>query len=318
MTAYGSTSRAPTHEPLPRTVLGTVCVPWKADGTIDEGCFRRTITNLVKAGMPDLYVFGTAGEGYAVDEANFRRVAVLFARTMRDARGSQPMVGVINQSLATITERIGFCRSEGITTFQISFPNWGTLSDEELRRFFGETCGRFPDCRFLHYNLMRAGRLVRPHEYAELAERHSNLVATKHGGADMHQIVGLMVEAPQLRHFLSEQGYYLAAPLGEPALLASLVASNPRRAHEYLRAGIDGDLSRFAELHRELCGALLALLRAVGPGHIDGAYDKIIHKLSEPDFPLALLPPYEGGSEAAYRQYRAALESQWPAWLPMG
>ena len=300
----------------PRTVLGTVCVPWRENGTLDEACFRRTITNLVKAGMPDLYIFGTAGEGYAVSESDFRRVAVLFAETMRDAGGSAPMVGVVNQSLATIVERIRFCRSEGITTFQISLPNWGTLADSELRRFFAEVCGSFPDCRFLHYNLMRAGRLVRPHEYAELAERHPNLVATKHGGADIHQILGLMAEAPQLRHFLSEQGYYLAAPLGEPALLASLVASNPQRAHAYLRAGIDGDLPRFAELHRELCGTLLALLRAVGLGHIDGAYDKLIHKLAEPDYPLALLPPYDGGTEAAYRQYKAELEAKWPAWLP--
>lgn len=61
---------------------------------------------------------------------------------------------------------------------------------------------------------------------------------------------------------------------------------------------------------------LLALLRAVGLEHIDGAYDKIIHKLAEPDYPLALLPPYEGGTEAAYRQYKAELEAKWPAWLP--
>jgi dihydrodipicolinate synthase/N-acetylneuraminate lyase len=300
----------------PRTVLGTVCIPWKDDRTIDEACFRRTVTNLVKAGMPDLYVFGTAGEGYAVTESDFRRIAVLFAETMRAAGGSPPMVGVINQSLPTMIERIDFCRGEGITTFQISLPNWGAVSNDGLRSVFAEICDRFPDCRFLHYNLMRSGRLVRPHEYAELAERHPNLVATKHGGADMTQILGLMAEAPMLRHFLSEQGYYLAAPLGEPALLASLVASNPKRAHEYLNAGIEGNFERFAELHRELCGTLLALLGAVGLGPIDGAYDKIIHKLAEPDFPLTLLPPYEGAPESAYLQYRATLEAKFPAWLP--
>ncbi len=300
----------------PRTVLGTVCVPWKGDGTLDEACFRRTITNLVKSGMPDLYIFGTAGEGYAVSESDFRRIAIVFADAMREAGGSPPMVGVVSQSLATIIERIEFCRSEGITTFQISLPNWGTLADTELRRFFAEVCDRFPDCKFLHYNLMRAGRLVRPHEYAELAERHPNLVATKHGGADMLQLVGLMSEAPQLRHFLSEWGYYLTAPLGEPALLASLVASNPKRAHEYLNVGIDLDLPRLAEFHRELSGTTLALINAVGLGHIDGAYDKIIHKLAEPDYPLELLPPYEGATEAAYQQYKAALEAKWPQWLP--
>ena len=107
----------------PRTVLGTVCVPWRDDGTLDEACFRRTITNLVTSGMPDLYIFGTAGEGYAVSESDFRRIATVFAETMRDAGGAPPMVGVVNQSLATIIERIRFCRAAGITTFQISLPN---------------------------------------------------------------------------------------------------------------------------------------------------------------------------------------------------
>jgi dihydrodipicolinate synthase/N-acetylneuraminate lyase len=45
----------------PRTVLGTVCLPWRDDGALDEPLFRRTIRNLVAAGLPDLYIFGTAG-----------------------------------------------------------------------------------------------------------------------------------------------------------------------------------------------------------------------------------------------------------------
>lgn len=300
----------------PRTVLGTVCVPWKDDGTFDGACFRRTISNLVGAGLPDLYIFGTAGEGYAVSDADFRRIAVLFAETMRQAGGAPPMVGVISQSLQTIIERIEFCRAEGITTFQISLPNWGVLSDEGLRRFFAEICDRFPDCRFLHYNLMRAGRLVRPRDYAELAGRHPNLVATKYGGGDPFLISGLMAEAPMLRHFFTEQGFYTAAPLGEPALLASISSSNPARAHRYLAAAASGDHETLAQLYRELCGVLHTLIAAVGPGRIDGAYDKTIHKLTDPAFPLPLLPPYEGATEEAYQRYKAELAAKYPAWLP--
>jgi len=68
----------------PRTVLGTVCLPWSSDGTLDEALFRRTIGNLVRNGLPDLYVFGTAGEGYAVTDSMFRRVALVFADAMRE------------------------------------------------------------------------------------------------------------------------------------------------------------------------------------------------------------------------------------------
>jgi dihydrodipicolinate synthase/N-acetylneuraminate lyase len=298
-----------------RTVLGTVCLPWREDGALDEAIFRRTITNLVKAGMPNLYVFGTAGEGYAVTDTMFRRVATIFAEAMKDAGGAAPMVGVVSLSLATVRERIEFCLGRGITTFQFSLPNWAATSDTEMRRVFAEICGSYPEATFLHYNLMRSGRLVGPRAYAELAEAHPNLVATKYGGGDPFLISGLMAQAPMLRHFLTEQGFYIAAPLGEPALLASIASSNPTRAHAYLAAA-NGDPATLATLYAELCGILHALLGAAGTSFIDGAYDKVIHRLAEPDFPLALLPPYETTTTAVYEQYRDAIAKTWPAWLP--
>ncbi len=299
-----------------QTVLGTVCLPWNDDGKLDEALFRKTVTHLVTSGLPDLYVFGTAGEGYAVSEAVFRQVAGLFADAMREAGGAKPMVGVVSLSLATMIERIGYCRELGIDTFQFSLPNWQATSDAEMSRVFAEICGSFPDCSFLHYNLMRSGRLVRPHHYAELAATHPNLVATKYGGGDAFMISGLMKDAGMLRHFFTEQGYYLGAPLGDCALLTSISSSNPRRAHEYLQAGATGDAVKFATLYRELCDVLHALLDATGTSFIDGAYDKAIHRLSIPEFPLALLPPYETTTIAAFETYRDRMLKEFPAWMP--
>lgn len=301
----------------PRTVLGTVCLPWAEDGSLDEALFRGAITDLVAAGLPDLYIFGTAGEGYAVTDSMFRRVVTVFVETMRDACGSSPMVGIVSQSLAAMIERIEFCLALGIDTFQFSLPNWSVTTDTEMRRVFAEICGRFPEARFLHYNLMRSGRLVRPPEYADLAERHPNLVATKYGGGDPFLISGLMRHAPQLTHFLTEQGYYIAAPLGPAALLTSISSSNPTRAREYFDAGANGDATRFAQLYVELCGMLHALLDATGTSFVDGAYDKTILKLSQPDFPLRLLPPYESTTDEAFRAYRDALVAGYRDWLPV-
>ena len=106
------------------------------------------------------------------------------------------MVGIISLSLPTILERIAFAAACGVRTFQFSLPSWGPLNDHEMRRFFAEICGAFPDLAFLHYNLMRTGRLVRPQEYAELAAAHPNLVATKYGAGDPETVAGLLHYAP--------------------------------------------------------------------------------------------------------------------------
>jgi dihydrodipicolinate synthase/N-acetylneuraminate lyase len=274
------------------------------------------VRNLVSGGFADLYVFGTAGEGHAVGEADFRRVVEAFVEEMQIA-GGRPMVGVINLSLATILDRIAFAAALGVPTFQFSLPSWGTLNDGELDRFFAEICGAFPDLAFLHYNLMRGGRLVRPQHYADLAAAYPNLVATKYGAGDPETVAGLLHSAPQLRHFFTELGFFLGAPLGECSLLASIAASSPARAWEYFRAGVEHDAQRFTDLYRDLAGMMGAIRRAAGGvGFTDGAYDKIIAKVTEPDFPLRLLPPYQGATEDGYQGYVAELARCFPRWLP--
>ena len=300
-----------------RTVLGTCCLPWRADGKLDEALFGKTIRNLVKAGLPDLYIFGTAGEGHAVTDADFRLVTEIFVESMRDAGGAGPMVGVINLSLPTVLDRIAFGAGLGVKTFQFCLPSWGAITDGEVRRVFAEVCHGFPECDFLHYNLGRTGRLIQPREYAELAEAHPNLVATKYGLGDPETVSGLLREAPQLRHFFTEFGFYLGAPLGECGLLASVASSNPARAREYFEAGEAGDFQRMSVLYRELAGLMGAVRRAAGGiGLTDGAYDKLIAKVAEPDFPLALLPPYEGADDSGYRTYLSELTTSYAAWLP--
>ena len=43
--------------------------------------------------------------------------------------------------------------------YQIALPCWGKCSFDEIRRFFGETCGKFDDCSFLHFNSHHTKRL---------------------------------------------------------------------------------------------------------------------------------------------------------------
>jgi dihydrodipicolinate synthase/N-acetylneuraminate lyase len=299
------------------TVLGTCCLPWGDDGKLDARLFQKSVRGLVAAGLPNLYVFGTAGEGHTVSEDNFRLVVELFVESMTEAGGAPPMVGVINLSLPTVLDRIAFARDIGVRTFQFCLPAWGAITDGEVRRVFVEVCNGFPDCEFLHYNLGRTGRLVRPHEYAELAGAHQNLVATKYGLGDPETVSGLMREAPELTHFFTEAGFYLGAPLGQCGFLASVASSNPHRAREYFDAGAKGDYQRLGELYRELAGVMGAVRRAAGGmGLNDGAYDKLVAKLAEPDFPLRLLPPYRSSTDDGYDSYLADLTLRFPSWLP--
>ena len=298
----------------PQCILAACCVPWDGDDRFLEAVFRRGVRTTLALGTRHLYVFGTAGEGYAVTDRQFDQVVAAFADEMRLAN-AEPMVGVISLSLGTILERIERCRDLGVRHFQISLPSWGPLADRELFDFFDRVCGRFPDCQFLHYNLLRTKRLVTGREYGRLAERHPNLVATKNTGDSLGHIESLLGDAPQLQHFLSERGYVHGSQFGECGILASLVMNWPK-LQALLEAGKRRDVATLVDLQRQCSLVLRTLFEAVPEGRIDGAYDKLFAKMHDPDFPLRLLPPYAGSTDDEYRAFVRLLGERLPDWIP--
>lgn len=301
---------------FPACILATAVVPWAEDRRFDERLFRREVAMLLASGFRQLYIFGTAGEGYAVTDRQFLEIARAFVEAMR-AGGAEPMVGVISLSLPTLVARIEAAREFGVRQFQISLPSWGALGDEELVAFFDEILGRFPDCAFLHYNLPRAKRLVTPEEYAALAARHPNLVATKNTADSMARIRDLIEQTPDVQHFLGEAGYAYGSQVGECGLLASVAATNVAAARAFFEAGRARDAAALMGTEGELRQIAKALVRCAGEGAlIDGAYDKVLWKLHDPEFPLRLLPPYRTARPDAAERLAAFLSAHYPRWSP--
>ncbi|GAA2374191.1 hypothetical protein Cme02nite_03230 [Catellatospora methionotrophica] len=299
----------------PHTMLATCCVPWSEQGELLEDVFRDSIRFQRGHGLDHLYLFGTAGEGHAVTDRQYDQIVAVFAEEMA---GASPMVGVISLSTGTVVERIERAAARGVTAFQLSLPSWSALDDAELGAFFDQTVGRFPELTFLHYNLPRARRIVTPAEYAVLSDRHPNLVATKNAGASGQTLDDLFTLAPQLRHYLTEPGYAAAIRQGHPeaGLLLSMSSINPALAGELFAAGAGGDLDTVEQLSAELGGITAALVEALGGGRIDGAYDKCFNRVHDERFPLRLLAPYRGATEAEYAAFAAAVTERYPHWMP--
>ena len=294
--------------------MATAVVPWTERVELDEALFRHEVASLLEAGYTHLYTFGTAGEGYAVEEAQFEQIARVFVDEMR-SHGAEPMVGVISLSLPTIMRRISMARETlGVRRFQVSLPSWGALDDSEVRRFFDVVLGHFADCDFLHYNLLRTKRLVSAAEYAQIAADHPNLVATKNSTDSIVRIRELIEMAPQLQHFFGERGFVYGSMIGECGLLISLATLNLQMGQRYFDAGRLHDFSRLLELERDIAEITREFIHCMGEAHIDGAYDKALWRMHDPRFPLRLLPPYAGVEPGAVDRFAAWLRENYPRW----
>jgi hypothetical protein len=293
----------------PNDIVATCVIPWDTEFKFAEAMFRRQVRFLRQNLTRHLYVFGTAGEGYAVTESQFDTIACVF-REETDFADTTAMLGVISVSLPTIIERIARGRKIGFRHFQISLPSWGALNSKEIDSFFRETCGRFSDCKFLHYNLMRTKKLLNGDDYARLAAAHPNLVAVKTGSADRDFLTDMIRKAPELQFCVGELAYGMLRDEFECSLLISLAATNTGMAREFFNARG----APLARLTQEISGTRERFLACLNNGaHMDGAYDKLLYKVHDAEFPLRLLPPYQSADDAIFEKFLQDLPVNWKA-----
>ncbi len=298
----------------PSTVMVSIVCPWDDAEGLDVPVFRRAIRHALAGRFRHLYVFGTAGEGYAVDSDRFRRVIEVFGDELSGS-DAVPMVGVIGMSSANVLERLRVAHDLGFRAFQISLPGWSALADAEVVTWFETICGAFPDSDFMHYNTARVGRMVNGGLYREVIARVPNLVATKTMTGDLATVAGVVRDAPELMHFLTEQSIAYGSLFGEVALLGTFGALAPEQSWalvEAARAGRHSEAAQIGSWFARLNAAIFDPLMV--DRRVDGAYDKTIEKLSIglDDFPLRMLSPYRTISDAEFEGARQVLREQFP------
>ena len=303
-------SDAPGTTRYPQACLAACMLPWTRDFELDVPAFERHVQGAIDGHYKCIYLMGTAGEGYALTDTQFRQVVEIFARlAVRD--GIDPQVGVIGLSMGHIIERIQRAHALGIRMFQISMPSWGALDEAEAMQFFTTVCGRFPDSRFLHYNLPRAKRIIRGAEYHRIAEAVPNLVATKNSSTDYARTADLMRNAPELQHFFLEGNFAMGCTFGECSLLCSYDVLFPKTTWEFFEAGVKRDLPELFRITRLLWEAGQDLFAHCRRDMIDGSFDKTFIWLRDPGFSNRVLPPYIGLSEEESRTCRDIYETRY-------
>jgi len=299
-----------------QAILVSCEVPWDDHDNLFEEEFRKEIRALISYGFNNLYIFGTAGEGYAVDTVRFQQVTRVF---YEETRGKElfPQVGIIGLSTAHVLERLHFVHDLGFRVFQISLPCWGALNDHELMRFFKDVCGSFPDSKFLHYNTARGGRVLTGADYRRIADEVPNLVATKITGTQVPAALELMRTAPDLQHFFTDYLYPIACLYGECSFLSSYGPMVPSRSKQLFEYGRSGQFEKLFPLFRRYMDVVDDVFSPIsGTTLIDGASDKMIVRLGGvSDFPIRMLSPYEGYPEAAFQACRKILTEKYSDWI---
>jgi len=299
----------------PDTIMATACAAWDEKYNFDEVSFRKQVKLLTDAGIKSIYLFGTAGEGYAVSREQYSVMAAAFLDQMKDVPGALPMIGVISLSMSEIISRVELGLKLGAKDFQISFPSWGAVTINEGVNFLREVCRSFPQARFMHYNNgLRSKTKLRFADYKRICDEVPNLAAIKNPTGDMTEIHELFSGELPLRIFVLEYGYGYASLFADSSLLISMLNLDLEHAWNYYNAGKHRDAAVIVRYHCDFQKIHKELFANIPPGLIDSAYDKSFVKSHIPEFPLRLLPPYTGPSDAQYEAFIKAVRVKMPHW----
>jgi len=293
----------------PQALLKGVNTPWTEGYELDEPAFVGQVERLLDNGFRHIYILGTAGEGYALSDAAYRRIVDVFCGLM-DGADLYPQVGVITLSADHAIERIEYGLSRGARTFQIVLPSWGAMTSAEKVDYFRYVCGSAADANFLHYNYPRAMNMMSAAEYEMAIDAVPNLVATKISTMDMGFIRSVMTRAGELQHFFLQGPFPYGCLYGECSLISSLAPVFPNLSRQLFEAGRTGDIAAAFAIQQRMIEVAAGLYAGVEGPHIDGAFDKLTSWLVDPGFPRRLLPPFkplsDGAAQIAREYYETA------------
>ncbi|MBN2851665.1 MAG: dihydrodipicolinate synthase family protein [Clostridia bacterium] len=288
------------------TILATACIPWDENFHFDKVNFRLEVEHMIAHGINHIYLFGTAGEGYAVNNAQFEEIVSFFAGLM-NKEGMYPMVGLIDMSTDRMEEKLKIAYKYGIRDFQFSLPAWHQLNDREILIFMDSLLLKHQDCRFLLYNLGRTKRILEVDELISLAKRYENFVAVKQTRLTEKDIIAFQEETP-LQLFLTEQNFITLSKTVDCSFLISVGNLDLEMAKDFFRSVKEKDNDKI-QYYQEKYASLITDLKNIMNGlYIDGAYDKLFVKYTLPAFPIRLLPPYEYADQTQFDAFRQSTQ----------
>jgi len=290
-------------------VWPAIPLPWLADDSLDAGLLREIVLRYKAAGCDGVYTTGTDGELSALDFDDFARMVDVFAAATQEA-GLPAQVGVTWLHTKGILQRIAHAVDRGLQCVQVQQPFWTPLNDAELTRFFATLSERFPDTGVVHYNLAKS-RFLHGADYARILPEAPTLIGSKHTGGSPDELIGCVLEAPSMHHFVVDGQAMPGAMLGAKGIYSFTANLNPVWSVAFWAACARGDAAEAARRRLLEARFFAAWEPTLGEISASQAMAKIAtHCGIAPAMPLRVRAPYLAGTEAHVTALRELLDGE--------
>lgn len=237
-----------------RGIVPALATPFGADEGLDLGVLPALLDRVLGAGVHGVFVLGSQGEAYALDEAE--RDAVV-ERTVTHVAGRVPVVvGTGHTTTRATVEATLRAEALGADYVSVITPAFLSLSQAELYGFFEAAAGATSLPVLLYNNPGKTGNDLALGTIEELSQI-SNVVGIKDSSGDLGKLVGIVESTDEDFCVLvgRDTMIHAALKLGADGAVAATANVVPAEAVEIYEAFRAGDEGRAREAQRKVAVA---------------------------------------------------------------
>ncbi len=252
----------------PTGIIPPCVTPMHADESIDLAGLRRHLDWLLESGVDGVFVLGTTGEFYALDDAEKQAV---MADAVAHVAGRVPVfAGTGAASTREVVRLTELAEREGVQGVSVITPYFVKPSQAELVAHFRAVAECSPLPVILYNNPATCGGVnIDPDTVARLAEL-PNVVGLKDSSGDLQNTIETLKRVPPTFGVLVGRDTLILAGLlfGASGAIPATCNLAPALCVGIRRAFLAGDMAEARRLQDRLSPVRLALTLGTGNGAV--------------------------------------------------
>ena len=240
---------------------GTALVtPFRADGSIDDDCFKSLVTRQIKNGVKMLIPCGTTGEAAAMSEDEKIHVIRMTIEVAHELK-AKVIAGTGSNNTAQTIEMTRKVRELGADGALVVAPYYNRPTQEGMRAHFGEIAKSVKKFPIMLYNVpSRTASNINAESCLRLANDYENIVATKEASVNFSQIMQIVNNRPKnFKVFSGDDATTLPLiSVGADGLISVCANEIPKETSQMVEKALDGAWTAARKIHYKI----LALMEA--------------------------------------------------------
>lgn len=273
-----------------RGIIPPVVTPFHADESLDLDGLQKHIDFMLAHGVHGIFVLGTTGEFYALDEAEKQQVV---AAAMAHVNGRAPVyVGTGAETTREVIRLTKMAEKEGAAGVSVITPYFLKPTQAELVEHFRRVAESTAKAVVLYNNPATCGGLsIEPDTVAKLAELR-NVVGIKDSSGDLQNTIEIIRRVPPTFAVLNGRDTLIAAALmfGAKGAIPASCNIAPELCVGIYEAFAKGDVAAAQAFQARLHPVRLAMALGTGNGAIKEAMALLGRPAGPNRLPITPLP----------------------------